>query len=243
MRPPRPNDPPDYHDWHIDRDIDIDIDDPHYSRYHDDYYWWAWPTTAVVGGWFVWEAFDDDDDQVYYSYGTGGNVYYEDNYYYVNNEQVPADQYYESVTVIADQGANVTPEQAEKIEWMPLGIFAYAEKGSASNGRYMQLAVSKEGIIGGTYFNENTNTSRPLEGAVDPKTQKAAWTFADGLNTDVILEAGIFDFTKDEVSVMVHYGATNNVIVSLIRVEPPEQPAAEGGAPADAASPAPAPAP
>lgn len=213
--------------------------DDHYSRYYGDYYWWGWPTTVAVGSWFAWDHWYDEP--VYYSYGTGGNVYYDENYYYVNNQQVPATEYYTTVNNIAAEGSEVTEEQAANIEWMPLGTFACVTKDVNDTNRYMQLAVSKEGIIGGTYFNEATNSSRPLEGSVDKSSQLAAWTFADGQNIDVIMETGIFNFTKDEVPILIHFGLEKKQEVSLVRVEAPEEAAATeapAAAPPAAAQPA-----
>jgi hypothetical protein len=96
------------------------------------------------------------------------------------------------------------------------------QKGVTETHRYMQLAVTKDGVIGGTYFNETTNTSRPLQGTVDKKTQRAAWTFADGKNTDTIAETGIYNFTKDTTPVLVHFGADKTEQIDLMRVEAPK---------------------
>ena len=62
-----------------------------------------------------------------------------------------------------------------KVEWMPLGVFAVTEEDATDTGMMVQLAVSKEGIIAGTFYNEITDTSRPVEGMVDRETQRAAW--------------------------------------------------------------------
>jgi hypothetical protein len=44
------------------------------------------------------------------------------------------------------------------------------------------LAVSKEGIIAGTFYNESTGTTHPVEGMVDEETQRAIWKAANSLN-------------------------------------------------------------
>ena len=48
----------------------------------------------------------------------------------------------------------------------------------------MQLAVNKQGVIAGTYYNEASQVSRPIQGTVDVNTQRAAMSFADNKNTD-----------------------------------------------------------
>lgn len=55
---------------------------------------------------------------------------------------------------------------------MPLGVFAVSEENATDSGMLLQLAVSKEGIIAGTYYNDVTGSSRPVEGTVDQKTQR-----------------------------------------------------------------------
>jgi hypothetical protein len=161
---------------------------------------------------------------VYYSYGSGGNVYYENNNVYVNGEQTAtADEYYEQASEIADAAPEIDDAQAEKIEWLPLGVFAYLQKGVSQTNSYLQLAVSKEGVIGGTFFNEATNSSRPVEGTVDKKTQRAAWTFADGKNTEIVVETSIYNLTKDRTPVLVHFGAEKVEQAELVRVEAPKE--------------------
>ena len=41
---------------------------------------------------------------------------------------------------------------------------------------YLQLAVSKQGVINGTLQNTATDSVQPIEGMVDKDTQRAAWT-------------------------------------------------------------------
>ena len=46
----------------------------------------------------------------------------------------------------------------------------------------MQLAVTKEGVIGGTASNQATAASFPIEGTVDKQTQRAVWKYTDDKN-------------------------------------------------------------
>ena len=52
----------------------------------------------------------------------------------------------------------------------------------------MQLAVNQQGILRGNYTDEVTDSTLPVHGAVDPKTQRAAWTV--GNNKYSVMEAG-----------------------------------------------------
>ena len=168
-----------------------------------------------VGAWlpYTWS------DPYYYDYGS--TIVYQDNsVYYGDKEVATQEQYYTQANNIAQ----AIPEDVdeEKIEWMPLGVYAIAQEGVADTGMLMQLAISKEGIIAGTYFNEATGSSRPLQGTVDEKTQRAAWKFADETSPDTTFETGIFNLTKDETEMLVHFNAEKTQTWSMIRIPPPE---------------------
>ncbi len=62
---------------------------------------------------------------------------------------------------------------------MPLGVFAVTQDGDSTGGdptMFLQLAVSKQGILAGTFQNTSTGTVKSVEGMVDKETQRAAWT-------------------------------------------------------------------
>ena len=64
---------------------------------------------------------------------------------------------------------------------MPLGVFAITQDGEPTGAdptMFLQLAVSKQGVINGTFQNTATNTVKAVEGMVDKQTQRAAWTVA-----------------------------------------------------------------
>jgi hypothetical protein len=86
----------------------------------------------------------------------------------------------------------------------------------------VQLAVSKEGIIAGTFFNDITDSSRPLEGMVDQKTQRAVWKFADEKNPEFVMETGIYNLTKDEATALLHFGPDKTQTWLMIRLPDPE---------------------
>ena len=87
----------------------------------------------------------------------------------------------------------------------------------------VQIAVSKEGIIAGTFYNDTTDAGRPLEGTVDRATQLAAWKFSDGKNTDIVMETGIENLTKDESTALVHFGPTKTQTWLMVRLPAPEE--------------------
>lgn len=159
-------------------------------------------------------------EPTYYDYGTTITV--NDGYIYDNGQQIASEADYAQQ---ANDLATSVPEDLneEEVEWMPLGVFALAEKDVADTGFVMQLAVSKEGIIAGTYYNDSTESSRPLEGMVDRETQKAAWRFADENRKDVVFETGIANLTQDDTTVLVHFGLDKTQTWAMYRLPEPEK--------------------
>jgi len=179
-------------------------------------HWWRPATWAAVGGWFTWNW----SKPYYFDYGT--SVVYQDNsVYYGDKEVASAEVYYQQAEVIAESvPENVDPEN---VEWLPLGVFAIAEGDVADSGMLLQLAVSKEGIIAGTYYNETTGNNRPVEGSVDQKSQRAAWKFSDEKGQEIVFETGIYNLTKDETNCLVHFGPDNTQTWAMIRLPAPEE--------------------
>ena len=192
---------------------------PGYPGYRPGY-WWGWATAPALTRWVVYAW----PRPIYYRYGTGGNVCYQNNYVYIDNRQyATAAQYYQEASTIASSAPTMDEQQAAKVEWMPLGVFAITADDVNASSMYLQLAVSKEGIIAGTFYNESTGTVHPVEGMVDQKTQRAAWKASDGTNANLIMETGIYDLTEDQATVLMHFGPEETQTAQLVRLEEPKQ--------------------
>ena len=87
--------------------------------------------------------------------------------------------------------------------------------------QFVQLAVDKQGIISGEYYNATTDQTEKLAGAVDKKTQRAAWTVADRKTT--VYEVGIANLTKDETTMLIHYGTDKTQQWVLVRIPEPQK--------------------
>lgn len=198
-----------------------------YSRWNDrPYYWWGWTPAARLGTWlaFNWGR------PYYWGYGPGSNIYYRDNYVYYDDRRVmPADDYYQYVYDIAHDVPSVDADQAEQMDWSPLGVFAVTRANEGESHRVLQLAVNKEGVISGTYYNRENGHIHPVLGRVDDRTQRAAWAFADGEHEEIVFETSIYNLTNNETSMMVHFGRASQdaEVWQLVRLEQPE--ASESG--------------
>jgi len=186
--------------------------------------WWTFATVAALTHWWVYPGWGAP---AYYDYGSGGNVYYEGDTVYINNQPASTtEQYAAQATDLAESGAQqLESPDAKPMEWLPLGVFALSTSAAeTSPTRMFQLAVSKEGVINGTFYNTDTNENLPILGAVDPKTQRASWYVGDNKNT--VAETGIYNLTKDQSPVLIHFGADRTEEYLLVRLDPPpEEPA------------------
>lgn len=155
---------------------------------------------------------------VYYDYGT--TLYYEgDDVYYEGEVIATADEYAEQALAIASNVPEVDPEN---VEWMPLGIFALTQKdGSVEDSTlFMQLAVSKEGIIAGTFQNTATGKSQEVEGTIDTQSQRAAWGPVG--ESWPIMETGVYNLTENEADTLLHFEDGQTQQWTMARLDEPE---------------------
>ena len=165
-----------------------------------------------IGGWLggSW------GEPIYYDYGD--NLTYQDDVVYQDGEQVAtAADYARQAATLASTTSDVDPEKAE---WMPLGTFAIVREEKSEPTMYVQLAVSKDGQIAGSYSNAVTNSALDIEGHVDRKSQRAAWWIGD--KRDTVMETGIFNLTKDQTQVLVHFGTDKIQTWLMVRLESPD---------------------
>jgi hypothetical protein len=179
---------------------------------------YRWATWGAVASFFPWNW----NEATTYSYGD--NVYYEhDEVYYGDEAIASADEYAEQAqTLVAS-----APEVDEAIEWMSLGVFAITQDGEESGAPptfFVQLAVNKQGIVAGTFQNTATEESQPVEGMIDQKSQRTAWSI-EGKQWP-IMETGISNLTEDTAPALVHFEDGQTQQWLLVRLDEPEGEAA-----------------
>lgn len=187
----------------------------HY-RFHQNPVFWTWASFATVSAFMPWNWGIAET----YDYGAGGNVYYEGDTVYAGDEEIPAEEY----AAQAEQIATTVPEvkNPDEMDWLPLGVFALtrANKSDAVPNMFLQLAISKEGIIAGTYQNKTTEQTQSVEGMVDQESQRAAWVIGD--RKTPILETGISNLTQNEASVLVHFEDGKTQQWLMVRIDNPD---------------------
>ena len=178
---------------------------------------YRWATWAAVTGWFPGAGWSDATD---YSYGE--STYYQDGSVYYGDQAVATDtEYAQQAQTIADSAPEV-PADTKEADWLPLGVFALTQDGEPSGPpptMYLQLQVNKEGLITGTFQNLSTKEVQQVEGAVDKKSQRSAWTIKG--KSWPVMEAGISNLTQDQSTALVHFEDGQTQQRLLIRVEDP----------------------
>ena len=180
----------------------------------------TWGALAGFAGYSAYAA-----EPLYYDYGE--SVVYEGDTVYMNGEEAgTVEQYTQQAATIADTGVAAKPDP-KMGEWQSLGVFAMVAEGETKSTNLFQLAVNKEGMIAGEYYNALTDETLPVFGSVGEKSQVAAWRVAD--KKFPVYEAGIANLTKEETTMIVHYSKEKYQQFTLVRLQKPEgEPPPEG---------------
>lgn len=188
-------------------------------RHNRPYFWWTWTTGPRLSSWvtFGWPT------PYYWDYGPGEYISYDNGAIYVNGRWYqPAPVFYDQTVRLIDQAPDLTPEQAAQLEWLPLGVFAVTRDGVAEPDVLVQLAVTKDGIIGGNAFDQRTGAAYPIEGIVDKRSQRAVWNYVNDRNKRVVMETSIYNLTQGESTGLVHNSPNDIQVIELVRLEEPD---------------------
>jgi hypothetical protein len=180
------------------------------------YQWWSPATWQALTGWVVGSWGEP------MRYDFGSNVVIKDGAVFINGKQVSgAADFAAHAIAIAAAGAQAlaAPREGPKPEWMPLGVFALTSDDKSAPTMLIQLAVDKNGILAGTYYNLSTDEAKAVEGALDRATQRAAWAVAGQKET--VVEAGVFNLTQGDLPVLIHFGTAGSQRWQLTRMVAP----------------------
>jgi len=187
------------------------IDWPYYPGFG----YWAGAAWGNLSGWVDsgWS------EPIYYDYGE--NVYYDQGQVYYGDQVVCTEpEYVEQAEAIA---LSVPETKPAAKDWMPLGVFAITQDGEPTGAdptMFIQLAISKQGVINGTFQNTATKSTKAIEGMADKQTQRAAWTIQG--ESRPLMEVGIGNLTKDTAPALVHFPDDTTQRCLLVRLEKPD---------------------
>jgi hypothetical protein len=179
---------------------------------------WRYPNWWVAPVWANMAAFCAiTSPAVVYDYGS--NVVIQDNTVYVDgNQYATADQYAQQATQISDAGRAAQPTKVD--EWQSLGVFGMVQGEEKTAQHLFQLAVTKDGVVRGNYYDAVADTTLPVYGSVDKKTQRVAWSIGD--KKTIVYEAGLQNLTQNETSLLIHYGTDRTQQMMLVRLGEPK---------------------
>lgn len=152
------------------------------------------------------------------SYNYGGNVTCVSGNVVLDGQNVgTAEEFSQQAADLAQVGASA--ETADTDKWLPLGVFALVRNEQQHPQLILQMAINQQGNLRGNYTDETTDHTLPIQGGIDQKTQRAAWTV--GSNTACVMEAGLSNLTQSEAPALLHKnGQTERWI--LVRLQQPE---------------------
>jgi hypothetical protein len=183
-----------------------------YYRFNQNPAFWTWATVGAVGSFFG-AGYSDTSG--------GGEYYYDEGTVYSDEGQIPAEEYAAQAEEIVESAPEV--ENPDDMEWLPLGVFALAENknSDAAPNMFLQLAISKEGIVAGTYNNKSTDETKSVEGMVDMKSGRAAWTIAG--QSAPIMEAQLDSLTDNETNALLHFADGTTQEWLMLHMEKPAE--------------------
>lgn len=193
--------------------LDFWADHPNWAamRINQPYRWATW---GAVAGWVGYGT----TAPVSYSYGE--TIYYEGDTVYQGDQAVAsAEEYAQQAETVVASVPEVAPQSAE---WLPLGVFALSQDGQPTGptpSLFLQLAISKEGVIRGTLNNTLTDKTVDVEGMIDKKSQRCAWAAVD--QSRPIMETGISSLTQDAAPALVHFADGQTQQWLMVRLDDP----------------------
>jgi hypothetical protein len=153
---------------------------------------------------------------VWYDYGD--NVSYQNGNIVMNGQNIgTAEQFSQQAADLADSGASQEP--AADSDWLPLGVFAMVRNEQQHPHLILQLAINKQGMLRGNFTDDVTDNTQLIRGAVDPKTQRAAWIVGD--HKTLVMEAGLSNLAEGDAPALIHKnGKTDHWL--LVRSDQPQ---------------------
>lgn len=152
------------------------------------------------------------------TYDYGSTTVINDNTVYQNGQPAgSADEYAAQATQIVDTGR--AAPTADTSEFQPLGVFGLIQENETVAQRIFQLAIDKNGVLRGNYYDAVADSTQPIFGAVDKASQRIAWSIGD--KKEIVFETGLQNLTEDQSTVLIHYGKEKTVQMILVRLPDP----------------------
>ncbi|MGD9719691.1 MAG: hypothetical protein AB7O59_00560 [Pirellulales bacterium] len=194
---------------------------------------WAVASLGAAAAWLGWPAYAAEDSTVYTADdGTTDESTTDESTTdeSTTNDATTADDTAATEDAAAEQGeqapqeidaaqlaAKGAVELPSDTEFLPLGVFAIAPANQQEATAVLQISVSKQGILRGSYCDLLTDQGQTVVGAVDKDSQRAAWTIGD--DGRVVFETTLANLTGSEGPVALHFPTGGTREYTLSRFE------------------------
>ncbi len=173
--------------------------------------WWTPATHEALAGWISAPALEVT--------ASNASIVLEDGSVFVEGEPVKTlEEQAAEATALAQ---SIRTAKFARLELLPLGVWAISHDQATKNSStmFLQLSISKEGIIPGMYQNSLLGTVDSLEGRADPETQTAAWMMVG--KGSPVMEAKLGDLagSDGEAVVLVHFADGVTQQWTLVRLD------------------------
>jgi hypothetical protein len=180
----------------------------------------SWPASAAwsTPAWSGLAKHFGYGDSAPISYGFGSNVTCVNGNVLLNGENIgTAEEFSQQASELAKSGADAQASAEDK--WVPLGVFAMVRNEQQHPQLILQLAMNQRGNLRGNYTDETTDNTMPIQGGIDVKTQRVAWTV--GSNSTTVMEAGLSNLTESEATALLHKAGKTEPWI-LVRLQQPK---------------------
>lgn len=184
-----------------------------------DYDWWAWYSYWYDLYEYYCERWDESDcsnQPVEYQYGNTIK-YVGNDVYYGNKKIATARQYFEQAQRLATSVPLSSKVKPKGGDWMPMGVFSLTQGNQTNSHSFFHLASNRKGVIRGNLYNPLTNDATPLQGKIDMKAQRAAWTVGD--NKNVVYDTGLKNILSDQSTLLIHFAGNQTQQWDLVRMK------------------------
>ena len=222
---------------HVQRAVQVRerVRDLYYRENHPLMYWqhhmwthhpvWSWWRVTAPYRWANWSSVSSWCGHSA-AYAQPVRYEYTDQGVYANEKEVVVDEdYSKQARELAAAGAQllrqkVDAQEAGKLEWLPLGVFALCKSESGDPTMFLQLAISREGIVAGSFANTTNNENLSVQGGADRESARLAITIGD--QQDVVIETGLYNVTEQQSGAMVHYQDRTRENWLLVKMPDPQ---------------------
>lgn len=138
--------------------------------------------------------------------------------YVYNTEETSPEQeeQVDEASQLADQGTESTESTDQSAEWLPLGVYDLENAVGTTSTVSFQLAISRDGTVRGNYYDQATDTTETVSGALDHSTQRVAWRVS---GDPTVYETQLYDLTSETTPVWLHASTGQTSQATLVRVE------------------------